>query len=74
MDGSVSTSDDLTSGLASNHDFNSELDVSSSTDDGDEDDDDGSLHIRDEACQTGDDDGADDLVIESRLSRRGNIS
>jgi len=71
MDGSVSTSDDLTSALNSNQDFNSELDVSSSTDD--DDDDDGSLHIRDEACQTGDDDGANDLVIESRLLRRGNI-
>ena len=63
MDGSVSTSDDLASGLASNRDFNSELDVSSSDDD---DDDDISLHIRDEACQTGDDD-TENPAAESRL-------
>lgn len=61
VDGSMSTSDDLASGLASNRDFNSELDVSSSSDD---DDDDISLHIRDEACQTGDD-AADNPAAES---------
>jgi len=57
-DGNVSTSDDAASGLTSNRDFNSELDVSSSSDG-----DDISLHIRDEACQTGD----DDLAAEPRL-------
>jgi len=66
VDGSVSTSDDLASGLASNRDLNSDLDVSSSTDD-DDDDDDILLHIRDEACQTGDDNDADNAASESRL-------
>ena len=65
VDGSVSTSDELASGLASHNDFSSELDVSSSTDD---DDDDISLHIRDEACQTGDADD-DSSAAESRLRR-----
>jgi len=57
MGGILTITDDTESGLTSNRDdFNSELDVSSSSSSSDEDI---SLHIRDEACQTGDDDGPD---------------
>ena len=59
VDGSVSTWDDAETESAANgsssRDFHSAIDLSSSTDD-DDDSDDASLDIRDEACQTGDDD------------------
>ena len=68
MDGNVSTSDDAESGLnGSNRDFYSGLDMSSSTDDDEDDLDDVSLHIRDEACQTRDDDNGNSASESRRV-------
>ena len=64
VDSNVSTSDDADSAP---NDVCSALDVSSSTDDEDDSDDE-SLHIRDEACQTGDDD-IENPVSETRRVR-----